>query len=404
MSPCSHIETRCLNQYEFIRKYRCVACEAVMMCACDEARGRRFLPHQLNQGVELETQARVRVTVGFRPGVCRECRGVPVQPHPMASGWGRTSKIKRYYWRELWFREQEIFAEMMERIGASNEDDANPAAAEVSNEAGARALREIKELHRTAPKYVFSGESQDDVIRRYGVQVVVVNATYLASATPRALVSWEGGAESVEDWARHHFEEQEYSVLTLESRPFHVLFGVYMWLLIQDIADPKNMLVGFGGRGDIAQRNSPQIWMQRPQDFGTAGYGRRRADAIEEHLSSLDELEWLFDYWLGPSEPLRQYLWAGQPADIEVARKLVGILPASTIVAILRYLIQHYWGRYLGWPDLLLYRGSEIRCVEVKSSSDKLSEDQKRWIADNHEILKLPFSILKIHRKPGDPG
>jgi hypothetical protein len=75
------------------------------------------------------------------------------------------------------------------------------------------------------------------------------------------------------------------------------------------------------------------------------------------------------------------------------------VLPAFTLIAILRYLVQNYWGRYLGWPDLLAYRDSEVRLVEVKSSGDKLSEDQKRWIADNHEMLKLPLAILKIHRK-----
>ena len=30
--------------------------------------------------------------------------------------------------------------------------------------------------------------------------------------------------------------------------------------------------------------------------------------------------------------------------------------------------------------------------------ADKLSEEQKRWIADNHDLLHLPFSIAKIHK------
>ena len=60
--------------------------------------------------------------------------------------------------------------------------------------------------------------------------------------------------------------------------------------------------------------------------------------------------------------------------------------------------MQDYWDRYLGWPDLLLHREGEFRFVEVKSSSDRLSDDQKRWIADDHDVLKLPFSIAKIHR------
>ena len=75
----------------------------------------------------------------------------------------------------------------------------------------------------------------------------------------------------------------------------------------------------------------------------------------------------------------------------------------SELFLVGRLLSQHpsddYWGRYLGWPDLLIYRGAEYRMVEVKSSSDKLSDDQKRWIRDNHEILKLPFELVQLRKK-----
>ena len=85
-------------------------------------------------------------------------------------------------------------------------------------------------------------------------------------------------------------------------------------------------------------------------------------------------------------------------ADVDRARRLIEVLPPDTIIAILRYLVADYWSHYLGWPDLLLHRGDAIQFVEVKSSSDKLSEEQKRWIADNHDVLHLPFNIAKIHK------
>ena len=86
--------------------------------------------------------------------------------------------------------------------------------------------------------------------------------------------------------------------------------------------------------------------------------------------------------------------------DIEEAafRRLIEILPAESVLAILRYLVDDYWGRYLGWPDLLLHRADEFLLVEVKSSSDKLSAEQMRWIVDNHDALKLPFRMAKLHR------
>ena len=66
---------------------------------------------------------------------------------------------------------------------------------------------------------------------------------------------------------------------------------------------------------------------------------------------------------------------------------------------ILRYLIRDYWGRYLGWPDLLVYKGTDWFLAEVKASGDKLSDDQKRWIQDNYQHLHLPFKLVKIHKQ-----
>ena len=109
-NPCLHAEVICLNEYEIIRKYRCTACREIMMCACDERHGRQFLPHQLHEGVDYETKERIPVTLGFQTSICRECRGLPLIPAPKAAIYGHTSKIKRFYWRELHFREFELLA------------------------------------------------------------------------------------------------------------------------------------------------------------------------------------------------------------------------------------------------------------------------------------------------------
>jgi hypothetical protein len=131
LESCPHARTTCLNQHELIRKYRCDDCSDVMMCACDRSFGERFLSHQLGEGSELETRKRVPVTLGFQPAVCNACRGLPLVAAPAAEGFGRTSKIRRYYWRELFFAEHERKADW---------DDANPNA---TDEARIEAHREI---------------------------------------------------------------------------------------------------------------------------------------------------------------------------------------------------------------------------------------------------------------------
>lgn len=375
-----------------------------MMCACDESNARRFLRHQLDHGTELETQQRIPVTGGFRPAICRECQGLPPEAHPVASIPGRTSKIRRYYWRELAFREMELFAEWAKTQGVSPEEVAGPEAIAARKKAAEQALQEIKQLHKTTPKYTYREESQAEIIQKYSIEILDLKGAYeKANEGEKARILDAGEPLSPEEFARRQFSRKGYESILVESTPFHVLFGIYMWLVIQDPSDPRVRIVGFGDRTSFdAGLPGHQIWTHLPDDFGTPGYGRRRESAIREHLSpgmqDRDELEWLFDYWLGHSEHLRQYLWAHREKDIETARRLIQILPPEVICNILRYLVGNYWHRYCGWPDLLVYRKNEFFFAEVKSSSDKLSEDQKNWIRGNYRVLKLPFKLVKIHR------
>ena len=380
-------------------------CGAVMMCDCDKLIGERFLPHQLDQGTELETRRRIPVTAGFQLAICRECRGLLPEAHPVASIPGRTTKIRRYYWRELAFRELELFDELAKAHGVLPGEDSGPEGAAAQRQAAEQALREIKQLHETAPKYTFREDSQAEIIQTYKVEVVNLKGEYVKAAEGEKARILDGGEPvACEEFTCRHYSRQGYKAIFVESVPFHVLFGVYMWMVIQDLSDPLVQIVGFGERASFNAGSSRRlIWTHLPNDFGTPGYGIRRASAIREHLSTdmqdRDHLEWLFDYWLPCSGDLRQYLWAHRDEDIATARQLIKIFPPEVICTILGYLVGSYWHRYCGWPDLVVFRGNEFFSAEVKSSGDKLSEDQKNWIRDNYEVLKLPFKLVKIHKR-----
>ena len=198
-------------------------------------------------------------------------------------------------------------------------------------------------------------------------------------------------------------EADGWSVMPLESVPFHALFGIMMWLVIQDPSDPQVRMAGFKDRNVYeAGAKAPMIRRLVPDDFGSEGYGERRKHAIDNHLkiftAERTDLLWLFDYWRSYSVGLRQYLWVHRESDIERARRVVEILSPHQVLMILRHLVDNYWERFLGWPDLLLHRGDDVLFLEVKSSGDKLSQDQRRWIADNHDRLGLPFKLIKLHR------
>jgi len=371
-----------------------------MMCSCDEAIGRRHLAHQLNNGTELKTRARVPVTLGFQQCVCPECRGEPPVHAPAAAIHGRTSKIKRFYWREIGFDQMERMADWE----AAHPEASDQERAAAYHEAEKLALEHIKALHATKPKYDFAEPSQAEILRQHGVEIVALHVEHAANAEKGLVIVKDGQTISPEAYVAQHYQAAGWSVLPLESRPLHALFGVMMWMLIQDPGDPFGQMSGFGRRDVFEAGGEPDmIWTSLPEDFGAEGYASRQQRAMKKHFKVLsdgqDDLLWLFDLWVPGSEHLRQYLWAHRDEDLQRARKLVEILPSETIIRILRYLIGWYWERYLGWPDLLAYRGDELLLLEVKSSSDKLSDDQKRWIGDNADLLKLPFKVVKLHRK-----
>jgi hypothetical protein len=127
-------------------------------------------------------------------------------------------------------------------------------------------------------------------------------------------------------------------------------------------------------------------WTHRPSDFGKPEYGVRRAKAIESHLSAIicepQGLRQLFDLWLRPSDELGLYLGGRRPEHIQVARQLIAILPSASIVEMLRYLVEDYWGRRSGWPDLFIFRDNEFFFAEVKSATDKLGKSHRRTAGD----------------------
>jgi hypothetical protein len=397
---CDHVDVVCVSHYELIRKYECRACDEVMMCACDQEFGEEFLPHQLARGRRLETRLDVPVTLGFQVGVCRECRGLAPEPHPKAELYGRTSKVVRYYWREIFFETTRRFASWAQDADL----DSSKARFERRgkyDEIEKQVIDEIKKVHRKAPKYDYAEPSSAEILDRHQVEIVDLRARYVQDENgTRRLVAPFGSFDSPESAALAYWQEHGLIATECESCPFHVLFGVFMWAVIQDPGDELVRLTGFGSRSAFEAHAPPErIMTFLPQDFGAPGYSSRRAEALAEHFALLDDdLSWLFEYWLEPSSELRQYLWAHRDEDVDRARLVLSVLDPNDIRTILRYLVGSYWKRYIGWPDLLVYDSEAFFLCEVKGSGDSLRLDQKRWVADNAEILHLPFRLLKIHR------
>jgi len=373
------------------------------MCVCEEDFACQYLPHQLSHGTELRTREEIPVTLGFQKDICDACRRLPEEAHPKAPLHGRTTKVVRYYWREIAFKTIRKFSEWARIQGDSDWLKALVKHQDVYDSVEREVVEEIKELHQHSPKYAYSEESQEAVLTKHRVEIVRLDGIYKKAETGAAIMDGETSC-SPEEFVARHFERLGYKVLFTESVPFHALFGIFLWLLIQEPGEPNLQMTFFGDRTAFeTKQEGKEILTLLPTDFGTSGYAQRRVDAIEWHFDMLtkskDELLWGFDYWIEPSADLRQYLWAHRPEDVTKAREIASILPVDVTIRILWYLLGDYWRRYCGWPDLLIYRQDEFFFAEVKSSNDKLSEDQKDWIRGNSAELHLPFKLIKIHKK-----
>ena len=406
---CSHSDIKCVNPYETIRKYKCNQCGEVMMCVCDEAFGRRHRPHQLSAGTWLDSQKHVPVTLGFQTGICNHCRGLPEQVVPKAASPGRTSKIRRYYWREISMRVIDRFADWAEQNGIRYRPglDLTRDYRDKRDQIEREVIEEIKAEHERSPKYQYQEKSSEKAIVDNAVEVIEYDATYIKGASKGKTIFSGGEIISVEEYAARSLGSQGYEVILTESIPFHVLFGCLMYRVVCDPADPFLQTTMFGDRHAFDRgEKGTQVVMLLPSDFGSADYGKRRAEVVAAHLSvigdSRENLRAEFDSMFDRSEPLRQYLWAHREKNAEAARVLIEIIPCNRVVTILRYLFADYWHRYVGWPDLLVSRPKNSEgyfFAEVKGTGDKLSEQQKQWIEANTTHLLLPFKIVKIHRR-----
>src|ERR1700720_2617986 len=127
------------------------------------------------------------------------------------------------------------------------------------------------------------------VTERCQVEIVDLTGTYVRNAGIKSAAILDGTELCrVEEFAARHFRRSGFEATFLQSAPFHVLFGVYFWPVIQDRCDRRVRTVGILDRHAYDQnRPSEVIWIRLPSDFGTPDYSRRRAKAITKHLSAI---------------------------------------------------------------------------------------------------------------------
>ena len=254
---CRHAEVTMLSPWELIRKYSCPTCSAVLTCACDTQLATRVLPHQAMQGTDDYSGTKVPVTHPLTPNICDECRGIPPQAHPRAAIRGAMTKLRRYYWREIWTGTHLMFLEWCDEQGIVTEDEAGNSLAlslegrnkDQYEQFERKVIDQVAQLHKTAPKYVYDEPSDAEILKQHNVRVIDFKATYLSPTQNQVLVLPLGStdhaqAKPVEAFVAEYLRTQGREVMFCESLPFQALFGCLMWIWVQDVSDPLIAVVG----------------------------------------------------------------------------------------------------------------------------------------------------------------
>lgn len=404
---CQHDRRRCLNEYDTYRKYLCLDCGMVYMCACEEELARQFLPHQLHEGREDGTRKRYPVA-GFAPGLCPACRNEDQPPHPMAAVRGRKGKIERFYWREI-TKTYHAFARAWLIENSEHASDIlefQKRFPDTAKDLRKRARQHWQREHKSKPKYDLSEPTQQDLHDDVDVPESVVHAPYgQVQRADQRLGKWQNSAGelvSAEAIAKDYYWSQGWTSYDCERKLISVLYGTFCFPVVQALDDPL-IIVGYRNstRGwTKAKPDTGLIAIPLPQDFGSPVHFQRRSSEYSRLFSCLrgECLSDLFEEWLEPSKNLRDYLWVNEDAAVTLARKALRVIPVADILGWIEWAAGDFWQRQPGWPDLFLVRDTSFRFVEVKSPLDKLSQEQLRWFRWALGEARVPCEVCRVRK------
>ncbi len=377
-TDCEHAKLRCLNHYEYFRKYLCEACGGVYMCECERELASTFLPHKTKQGSEYGTR-KVYPVSGFAPNVCSECRGEPEEPFPKEY---LGSQVKRYYWRELF----KTYCENAAAWLASNGHEVQSLVEfkERFPDEHRRLEKEAKDFwtwtHRTNPKYGINERTERTFLAEVQIPIRRIEADHVSvqlEGTNKKLGQWlngEGRPVPVEEVAREWYELQGYAVMHCEYELITVLVTTFF--------------------GDVL----PKLGLP----YGTYWRHKNEVEVAVQRLRDAASMVDLFDSLLDQSEKLRKRLGFADKETVAMARKALSSLPKGIVVTLVEWTIEDYWTRKNGWPDLLVVRGDQFLFVEVKSPKDRLRPEQMDWFQWIVEETDIPCEICRVEKRP--PG
>ncbi|MEZ5590339.1 MAG: VRR-NUC domain-containing protein [Gammaproteobacteria bacterium] len=186
----------------------------------------------------------------------------------------------------------------------------------------------------------------------------------------------------VEQAVLRHFQERGWQGHFAENLPWRALLGLLLWDVLFDARR--------GGFMNPLQRGPTDLW--------SPDFYLQHQQGIDQILSSwcTQKQRWpcleqkMRAKW-GIANPL--VVWV--PELPELLRQLVIRLQGAQLQAILQDILSNVRDQAHGFPDLMLWRDDEYQLLEVKSPTDRLSDQQLYWLC-RFEQLDICAGIIRI--------
>lgn len=412
MTGCLHENRRCLNHFDSFRKYHCIDCGRTAVCECERDVVSILFPHQSRTGREAGTAEEYEVN-GFAK-ICAVCRGEREEPHPVAQIYGRKKKLDRYYWREIKLTYLKRILAYLDEKKETVKDifDFEKRFPGIKDQFKKEAREYWQRQHETAPLYVYSDRSEDVFLKEVLAEVITVSAPFI-NRDGKGL--WRADDErevSAESFVADLYRSKGYEVHRCERRIVSTLIAAYLWTPL-NAPDEKLQICGFGSRGKFSKTPAADfdkhgiLWFHKPRDFGSKEFFSRKKAEFAEWLDLLrgsDTLLDQFDYFLGTSQHLRDYLWVHNDEAEAATRAFLSVVPDAITYQVIEWAIGNFWNRQPGWPDLFAVKGSEHLFIEVKGPNDKLSPDQMNWFEKMVGDKLLNCCIVRLKKAAAEDG
>jgi len=208
----------------------------------------------------------------------------------------------------------------------------------------------------------------------------------------RARRSWmcpSGKLGTVEDVAREYYlDNRGFKGCLIDSA---CVYGGLSWVLFHDILFHDNL----NSRQSLCALffHTPQRFYERHKgviEQRLMDYQRSREDIYDRQIGHLHSHPFFCD----PNSKIAKHSGAWLMRNETALRNFVTMSVEHGQEAFVReILVTSHKGRNSGWPDLVVWSENSLVFAEVKST-DELSSEQHRWIAD-HET-KYRIELIRV--------